>query len=552
MERLSKKYSNDLKVIRAAIKKNVFIIDECHRTVNGEGMATIDRLFQNSVKLGLTGTPIFEENMDKTIGKTTKDIFENQCHTYMAINAISDKNILEFKIEYFSNLDKKNYDETTELKRKDEVVLQILKRYELLTKNREFNSMLTVNSKDDAIKYMELFKKTDIKTATIFTSDEQSDVQKGHLKRIIEEYNEVYGATCNIGDQKEYKKDLTNRMKNKEIDLLIVVQMFLTGFDSRLTNTLFVDKRLEYHGLLQAFSRTNRLSTKGNKDFGNIVVFSDIEKNIEDSLTLFSNGNSSDFKAKTYEESSKRLKGLIEELKREFPVASSIENETSEKRKREFIKKVSSVLSHIERVKSYKEFNQSDFDISDSETSEFRSKLQNLFSEAKRNKDKTEDFIKVEDFTSSLLKVDIISVDYLTDLIKGISQTSLESEVKKVEDLINNSDHLIKNRLLALLNSRVEGLEIDPKEEFKKDIENRKNKIFKLGYFIDVSCFEDFIDKVYKDFVLIESSDKFKNIDSFLKGCKSDLTFSEKIEIKNTFIEEVKSFIEFKDSISSS
>lgn len=317
-------------------KRMVFVFDECHRSQFGENHKAIKEFFPNAQLFGFTGTPIFEENAtykkyDGTIGSyiTTKDIFQNLLHSYTITHAIEDKNVLRFHVDYY----KPEKDVTIgSTEHKKAVVNTILKKHDAATSNRRFNAILATASIDDAIEYYKLFKQIQadkfkeeesfvpLHIACVFSppaegnrdvlqlqedlEQEKADnkvepeKKKKALETIISDYNRQYGTNFSINEFDLYYQDVQQRIKfhrfsnadyprKNKIDLVIVVDMLLTGFDSKYLNTLYVDKNLKYHGLIQAFSRTNRI-LNDTKPYGNILDFRQQQAEVDRAIALFS------------------------------------------------------------------------------------------------------------------------------------------------------------------------------------------------------------------------------------------------------------------------
>ncbi|MDX2247918.1 MAG: type I restriction endonuclease subunit R [Bacteroidia bacterium] len=316
-------------------KRIVFIFDECHRSQFGDNHKTIKEFFPNAQLFGFTGTPIFEDNasykqVDGTIGSyvTTKDIFEKQLHAYTITHAIDDRNVLRFHIDYFRS--EKKIDVGSR-QHKIAVVNAVLNKHDAATNRRRFNSIFATASINDAIEYYELFKNIQaeklkkeedfqrLNITCVFSppAEGNKDVQqlqedlqqekednkaapeekKKTLKAIIDDYNQQYGTNHNINEFDLYYQDVQQRIKfqkythadyphKNKIDVAIVVDMLLTGFDSKYLNTLYVDKNLKYHGLIQAFSRTNRILNE-TKPYGNILVFRQQQNEVDKAIALF-------------------------------------------------------------------------------------------------------------------------------------------------------------------------------------------------------------------------------------------------------------------------
>lgn len=326
-------------------KRIVVIFDECHRSQFGENHKAIKNFFPKAQLFGFTGTPIFEENatykqIDGTIGSytTTKDIFEKELHAYTITHAIDDRNVLRFHIDYFKPEDDRNTSKASEQKNKRAVVKSILSKHDIVTNDRRYNAILATASINDAIEYYEFFKAEQqelaeneagdfkpLNIACVFSppAEGNKDVQqiqedlpqekednkkepakkKKALTQIIDDYNRQYGTNHDINNFDGYYQDVQQRIKDQKysntdyshknkIDITIVVDMLLTGFDSKYLNTLYVDKNLKYHGLIQAFSRTNRV-LNDTKPYGNILDFRNQIDEVDNAIALFSGENNS-------------------------------------------------------------------------------------------------------------------------------------------------------------------------------------------------------------------------------------------------------------------
>ncbi len=331
-----KNYKERLEPLRN--KRMVFIFDECHRSQFGDNHKAIKEFFPNAQLFGFTGTPIFNENATYNIRegeyasyKTTQDIFEKQLHAYTITHAIDDKNVLRFHIDYFKGKGNQN-PKPGEPIAQQAVVEAILDKHDAATNSRRFNAILATASINNAIEFYHLFKEIQKKKqnenpdyiplniACVFSppAEGNKDIQqiqedlvqekednkqnpeekKAALKTIIEDYNAQFGTNHNIYDFDLYYQDIQKRIKDQKysnkdyphknkIDITIVVDMLLTGFDSKYLNTLYVDKNLKYHGLIQAFSRTNRI-LNDTKPYGNILDFRSQQEAVNQAIALFS------------------------------------------------------------------------------------------------------------------------------------------------------------------------------------------------------------------------------------------------------------------------
>lgn len=498
----------------------VIIFDECHRSQFGEMHQTITKAFKKYHLFGFTGTPIFAENAYtgcKSDLKTTAQLFGEQLHTYTIVDAIADKNVLPFRIDYISTMkeqenikDAKVWDINREKalaapERISRIVSYILEHfnqktmrndrsysYNILTnvadiakaKNRKdideikqkvrltgFNSIFAVSSIPFAKLYYEEFRKQmaekplqKLKIATIFSlgmnGDDNSDdgvfdenpedtsrldkSDRDFLESAIDDYNKMFGTSYDTSSDKfqNYYKDVSMRMKNREIDLLIVVNMFLTGFDATTLNTLWVDKNLRMQGLLQAFSRTNRI-LNAVKAFGNIVCFRNLEEATNKSLALFGDKEAGGIVLlKTFAEyyngytddKGKYVKGykeLIEELEEKYPAGELI---VSEKEKRSFVKLYGAILRLKNILSSFDEFAGKEI-LSERDVQDYHSQYLRIYDELRpqgKEKDNVNDDLV---FEIELIKQVEINIDYILMLIKKYHEGHMEDKEIKVSIL---------------------------------------------------------------------------------------------------------------------
>lgn len=389
----------------------VFIFDECHRSQFGEAQKNLRKKFKRYYQFGFTGTPIFPEN---ALGsETTASVFGRELHSYVITDAIRDEKVLKFKVDYnnvrprFKALETEKDDlkltaaENRKLllhpDRIKEVSQYILQNFKIKTHRSQgngkgFNAMFAVNSVEAAKLYYEelnalqQYSDKKLKIATIFSfapNEEQNAVgdireenfeptamdssAKEFLTKAVNDYNAMFKASFGIDSKgfQSYYRDIAKQVKNQEVDLLIVVGMFLTGFNAPTLNTLFVDKNLRYHGLMQAFSRTNRIYD-ATKTFGNIVTFRDLEQATIDAITLFGDKNTKNVVLeKSYEEylkgftdiaTGEACRGYVEvvkELKEQFPQPDEI---TTEAEKKAFVKLFGEYLKIENILQNYDEF----------------------------------------------------------------------------------------------------------------------------------------------------------------------------------------------------
>ncbi len=321
------------RLLRLKDKRIVFIFDECHRSQFGENHAAIKSFFPKAQLFGFTGTPIFEENSHvvRVNGQvaecvTTDDVFQKCLHQYTITHAIEDNNVLRFKVEYYGNKTPDGKLDKTPLT-KNQIVNHVLDNHCKLTAQQRFNALLATPSIPDAIRYYQIFKEeqekraqenpdyTPLNITAVFTppmrnssdedlpqeeadNKEHPEENQSALSEIIDDYNKKFGTNFSVDLFDEYYRDVQQRIKDqkysnkdyphsKKLDVVIVVEMMLTGFDSKFLNTLYVAKDLKWHGLIQAFSRTNRI-LDGTKPYGNIICYRDLEGAMEEAMVLFS------------------------------------------------------------------------------------------------------------------------------------------------------------------------------------------------------------------------------------------------------------------------
>jgi len=465
-------------------EKVVIIFDECHRGQFGLVQARIEEFFQRAQLFGFTGTPIFAEN--NVGGVTTIDVFDEALHKYIITNAISDNNVLGFSVEYVGRYRQKTgYDVFADIEveaidkqevfedeaRLEKIADYVLADWKRKTKKGKFNAIFAVPSINVLKKYYTLLKEKkddNFKLATIFTykanEDESADMlevdsfvdpedpinqhSRDFLEDCIADYNKIFGTNFSTENFYEYYKDLQRKIKNKEVDLVLVVNMFLTGFDSALLNTLYLDKNLRYHGLIQAYSRTNRLYNS-DKPHGNIVSFRNLKEATDKALALFGDENAKEivFK-KPYEKQKKEFVEKLGELRGLTPKASSVDKLKSEKEKAEFITRFRDLLRIKSSLETFAEFSFDDLGISEQEFYDYQSKYLDIYEERK-NKDaaEAESILDQVDFELELTVHDIINYDYIIRLIAGLKNiTSDKLREKKTEEILRIFDRDVRLR----------------------------------------------------------------------------------------------------------
>lgn len=447
-------------------EKVIFIIDECHRSTFGKMHTLIKKHFSNSQYFGFTGTPRFNENKSQD-GRVTDDIFEKCLHHYLIKDAIKDENVLGFSVEYVSTF-KGQYDEsdTTKVKNidKDEVFISdehidlvsnhIINNHGIKTRNKQYNALFTVKDINMLVKYYDKFKELDhtLKIGAIFTygPNEECEGRDEHsrdsLERIIKDYNNMFDTNYSTDTFANYFKDVTKKVKSAEIDILIVVNMFLTGFDSKRLNTLYVDKNLVYHSLLQAFSRTNR-TERVTKPYGNIVCYRNLKKKTDDAIRLFSLTHDTDtILMESYEYYLKLFKSHVKNLFNIALTPGDIDSLESEDDKKKFIiafRDLSSTLVKLQTFTEF-EFKQDKIGISEQTYQDFKSKYFTLYESAKRAENDKVSILSDIDFSIELMHTDKINVAYIMNLLRNIDFDNEENKKKDVKHImteLNRADN---------------------------------------------------------------------------------------------------------------
>ena len=481
-------YSRRIEEIRHA--RIVMIFDECHRSHFGDCHKNIVRFFDNTQIFGFTGTPIFVENA--VDGHTTKEIFGNCLHKYLIKDAIADENVLGFLVEYYhGNADVDNANQN----RMTEIAKFILNNFNKSTFDGEFDALFAVQSVSTLIRYYKIFKSLDpkIRIGAVFTyasNSSQDDALTGmntgsyvsestgeadELQAIMDDYNDMFGTSFTTENFRAYYDDINLRMKKKKtdmkpLDLCLVVGMFLTGFDSKKLNTLYVDKNMDYHGLLQAFSRTNRVLNE-KKRFGKIVCFRDLKSNVDASIKLFSNSNNlEDIVRPPFNEVKKKYQELTTNFLEQYPTPSNIDLLQSEKDKKQFILAFRDVIKKHAEIQVYDEFEEdaADLGMTEQQFMDFRSKYLDIYdtfaggckpSEENQTPDEdtestetsTESGIDDIDFCLELLHSDIINVTYILELIADLNPYSADYKEKRtyiIDTMIKDAELRNKAKLI--------------------------------------------------------------------------------------------------------
>ncbi len=487
-------YSSRIEEIRHS--RIVMIFDECHRSHFGECHKNIVKFFDNTQMFGFTGTPIFVENA--VDGHTTKEIFGNCLHKYLIKDAIADENVLGFLVEYYhgsEDVDNADQDRMTEIAK------FILNNFNKSTFDGDFDALFAVQSVPMLIRYYKIFKSLNpkIRIGAVFTyaanSSQDDDLtgmntggyvsdstgEADELQAIMDDYNDMYGTSFTTENFRAYYDDINLRMKKKKadmkpLDLCLVVGMFLTGFDSKKLNTLYVDKNMEYHGLLQAFSRTNRVLNE-KKRFGKVVCFRDLKSKVDESIKLFSNGNPiEDIIRPPFEYVKKEYQELTKGFLLRYPDTHSVDYLQSENDKKRFILAFRDIIKKHAEIQIYDEFEEDapDLGMTEQQFMDFRSKYLDIYETfAARGTEQPTGYQMPEDeptmvgepgldeddttglgdvdFCLELLHSDIINVAYILELIADLDPYSGDYEDRRksiIDTMIKDAELRSKAKLI--------------------------------------------------------------------------------------------------------
>lgn len=480
-------------------EKMVFIFDECHRSQFGETHQRITEYFTNHQLFGFTGTPIFADNAHGSgVNKrTTKDLFGECLHKYVITDAIRDENVLKFSVEYYKGFRVKEGSLQKDIqvedidgreayewnKRLEAIVDFIIANHDRKTHSRDFTAMMAISDVETLTKYYEIFKRKkeagehNLRIATIFSytaneADKDADGMldddpqqandgsvnqhsRDKLESYIADYNKMFGTSYNTrdtGSYYNYYRNIADRVKSREIDLLLVVNMFLTGFDSKTLNTLYVDKNLQYHGLIQAYSRTNRILNE-TKSQGNIIAFRNLKANTDKALELFANKDAKeDVFIAPYEDYVAEFNNALEKLREITPTPGDVDQLPDEDTELKFVEAYRYVLRLRNVLTSFAEFDASDVTIDDQTFENYKGKYLDIYDKVRRNNQKEKVSILDDiDFELELTRRDEVNVSYILRLIASLvgADENKQNEIKKsIADTIAGSPELRSKREL--------------------------------------------------------------------------------------------------------
>ncbi len=471
-------------------KRVIFIFDECHRSQFGETHKRIKEYFNNCQMFGFTGTPIFADNANKNeLGKrTTKDLFEDCLHKYVITDAIKDENVLKFSVEYVgrykhkdgreTNIDIEVEDIDTNELMEDETRLNkitdyIIANHNRKTHSRDFTAMFCNSSVQTLIKYYDIFKrkkeedKHNLNIATIFSytaNEDDADANgflpeevsvveepqalyglqahsREKLDEYIEDYNKLYDTKFSTRDSESfynYYNDISKKVKERKIDILLVVNMFLTGFVSQTLNTMYVDKNLKYHGLIQAYSRTNRILNE-QKSQGNIDAFRNLKTRTDEAITLFSNKEAIEvIIMKPYEDYTAKFDQAFDKLMEITLSTDSVSDLESEDDELKFIQAFRDLMRIKNILAAFSDFKWEDLKMSEQLFNDFQSKYLDLWQKVKTDHQKEKvSILEDVDFELELIHRDEINVAYIIQLLIKLKSQKQKDTTKAEQEIFN-------------------------------------------------------------------------------------------------------------------
>ncbi len=584
-------------------KKVVFIFDECHRSQFGDTHQNIKKFFNKAQMIGFTGTPISEVNSTGKIdgqAATTNRLFGDCLHKYVITDAIRDENVLKFSVEYVGRYREKEGTNTyldTEVQdidreelltsedRLEKITDYIIAEYGRKTAQKSFNAMFCVSSIEVLQKYYDLFQKKkeegkhNLKVATIFSYGANEDSQEANgiyeeyeafqmvaepqasygthsrdiLERYIGHYNEMFGQNFSTKDSQSfynYYNDIAKRVRNREIDLILVVNMFLTGFDSPRLNTLFVDKNLKYHGLIQAFSRTNRLLDE-KKSQGNIVCFRNLKQATDDAVMLFSNKEAiKEIIIQPIEDYIALFNEAVKLLRNIAPDYQSIDRFQTEEEKVDFIRAFRELMRLLNVLKSFADFDFDKLEMSEYEFDGYKSKYLDLWTVSRLPKENGKESVLDDiDFELELIHRDEINVSYILSLLTHLKDSNLQGEKleqkkKEIRDILSG-DAKLRSKKELIERFIEENLPLIPNAEsvneaFDTYWETEKNKAFQR-ITEEESLNKERFEATVNDFIFTLKAPK---LGETLKLLETKPKLTERKNIGERIIQKMQNFVE--------
>ena len=466
-------------------RRVILIFDECHRSQFGETHNQIRKFFPNAQMFGFTGTPIFAENAHGK--RTTKDLFDECLHKYVITDAIRDGNVLKFAVEFIQTIRQKEgvtdvqveAIDTTEVmeseQRIDAIVDYVLDNHKRKTHSNEFTSIFCTSGVPTLIKYYEAFKQKiaqsnqKLQIATIFSyqvneddkdeagfletdltdasSGKENKQSREKLEEFITDYNKAFSTNYSTETFYNYYQDLGKKVRDRKVHILLVVNMFLTGFDSKYLNTIYVDKKLRYHGLIQTFSRTNRiLGTK--KSHGNVVCFRNLKDATDEAIELFANKDAIEQVIfQPYEYYVEKFNEAVQILKKITPTVAAVDGLVTEDERADFIRSFRELIRQKNVLICFTEFDHDHLDVDEQEFADYQSKYLDVHEESRNDRKKEKVSILDDlDFELELIRRDEINVSYILTLLEKIGDLKEKEKEKVLKDISRHLEAEIQLR----------------------------------------------------------------------------------------------------------
>lgn len=605
------KLKYEAKMAELKDKRIIFIFDECHRSQFGDTHKRIKAFFSDAQLFGFTGTPIFADNAAKNEhGKrTTKDLFEDCLHKYVITDAIKDENVLKFSVEYVGRYKQKDGRETNidievedidtkelmeDENRLEKIADYIIAHHNRKTHSREFTAMFCINNVHTLIKYVDLFKKKkaeglhNLNIATIFSygaNEDDADANgfinpeesfdnvdfsvvaeptaeykinqhsRDKLEEYIQDYNKLFGDNFTTKDSQSfynYYNDISKKVKERKIDILVVVNMFLTGFDSPTLNTLYVDKNLRYHGLIQAYSRTNRILNE-QKSQGNIVAFRNLKNRTDEAITLFSNKEAIEvIIMKPYEDYTAKFDEAFKHLISLTPATDSVDDLETEDDELEFIKAFRDLMRVKNILTAFSDFKWEDLKMTEQQFEDFKSKYLDLYDKVKGNNQKEKvSILEDVDFELELIHRDEINVAYIIQLLIKLKAQTQKDTTKAEQEILNllNTETTLRSKRELIEKFIQENLPVieDTHEvapAFYKYWDEQRQKAFSM-LVEDEKLSPDKTEKLIENYLFAERPPLRGEVLELIDGEKPSLLQRKKIgeKILNRIIDFVETFI---------
>ena len=578
----------------------VFIFDECHRSQFGETHNRIKAFFNNIQLFGFTGTPIFADNAVKNeLGKrTTTELFGECLHKYVITDAIKDENVLKFSVEYVGRYKKKETAteidievediDTKELmespKRLEKIADYIIANHNRKTHSREFTAMFCISNVATLIKYYDILQARkeaglhNLRIATIFSyasNEDDADANgflpeelsvveepaalyglqahsREKLDEFIEHYNQMFDTKFSTRDSESfynYYNDVSKKVKERKIDILLVVNMFLTGFDSQTLNTLYVDKNLRYHGLIQAYSRTNRILNE-LKSQGNIVVFRNLKNATDEAITLFSNKEAIEvIIMKPYEDYVKKFNEAFIALLKITPTVNSVNELQTENEELEFIKAFRDLMRIKNILAAFSDFKWDDLAMNEQLFEDYKSKYLDLYDKVKSDNQKEKvSILEDVDFELELIHRDDINVNYIIQLLiklKSRVQGDVSQTEKEIFNLLNTEAHLRSKRELIekFIQENLPVIEDTDNipQEFEKFWNAEQQKAFNQ-LIKDENLSAEKTEKIIEDYLFAEREPLRDEVLELIEGDKP--TVLERKKVGDRILNRIMTFVE--------